>query len=76
MAATSKDTDSISSVSHGGGLTQSSSLKKRKAKSLLGGLSSMLGGGRRGNDGGEEGKDVKVRPAAELIQLLHNFQNI
>ena len=35
----------------------------------------MLGGGRRGNDGGEEGKDVKVRPAAEL-QLPHNFQNI
>ena len=27
----------------------------------------MLGGSsRRGNDGGEEGKDVKVRPAAEL----------
>ena len=23
-------------------------------------------GGRRGNDGGEEGKEVKVRPAAEL----------
>ena len=30
-------------------------------------------GGRRGNDGGEEGKDVKVRPTAEmgLPHIIH-----
>ena len=32
-------------------------------------------GGRRGNEGGEEGKEVKVQSAAEL-QLPHIIQNM